>query len=492
MPAANYTTTENPCGETLHMRRLLTVVFCLMGGIYLASAQEVSFYLNQDTLSLDDELEVNVWLSGNQQVNPKFPEIEGFEKKELRTRRERTESGIETVFSQHYRPLELGSYQLAPFEVKAGKDAYLFPGRELVVLESELFRENYLEESVDAFLDFRINKTECYVGEQVMAEALFYIAKEDVAKIRLDPEEFNAFGQRVNNPEFWEERLEHPERFSRERRVGNKTYVAHQMYKGFLFALKPGEYPFSEVFVAAEKRMVSKWATDYDVQVNKRIRFKPIRYRSAPRSIKVLPLPDPAITRSVGNFRLETSLAPLKTLAGERVELRINVSGDGNIPLLATPVVPSVAGIQRFETQSQYTVDKEDSLMSGNKEFVFGMMPGYAGEYEIGPVVFTYFDPRREVYDSLISDPMVLTVTGEDRPQVLEANRLDGFYRLAFSNAGPRNGLHLPAESFWTIVLGIGAICMLIAGLWLERSMHQNPRQMTRKEEKLWDELKNS
>ena len=428
------------------MKRLLIAAFCLLGMASLAWTQEARFYLNRDTLSMDDELEVNglIWGLSNP-ATPVFPAIEGFEKKNLRSRRERTDRGMETVFSQTYRPAsDPGIYRLEAFEVRVNGDAYLFPGRKLTVLESELIRDSYLDEPVDAFLDFRLSQATCFVGEQVVAEALFYVHRDDVAKVRLNPEEVQALGQRINHPDFWEERVEQPGLFPLEQEVDGKAYLAYSLYKGFIFPLKAGEFPFTEVYADVEKRMVSKWATDYAVEVDKRIRFKPTVYRAAPRVLQVLPLPDPQITRAVGTFSIETRLEPEAVEAGERLELRVRISGDGNVPLLPAPEVSAQEGFRWDEPLSSYKVDKAGSLMHGSKEFVYSMTPAYAGDYELGPVVFVYFDPRQAIYDSLVVHSLALVVTGEDRPQVLQTNRLDAFYQLAFEHAGTTPRLRIP------------------------------------------------
>lgn len=480
------------------MKRLLIASFCLLCLLSPVSAQEARFFLNQDTLSLDEELEVNVLIVGVRQPStPDFPQINGFEKKSLRSRRERTNRGVETVFSQTYRPNgEPGTYRLNGFEVRVGGDRYLFPARNLTVQESEFVRENYLEEEVDAFLDFRLNKSRCFVGEQVVAEAVLFVNAADASKIRLNQEEMTAFDLRINNPDFWEERVENPDRFTRERKIGNKTYLAYQLYKGFLFPLKPGEFPFTEVYAEAEKRMVSKWATDFEVEIDKRVRFKPVVYRAAPRSLNVLPLPEPQMTQSVGDFRMEAHLAPRQVATGQPIELLVRISGDGNVPLIPAPAVHDRETFRQLEPVSSYQIQKSDSVMRGHKEFMFKLIPAYAGDQEVGPVIFTYFNPRQAAYDSLIVAALAVTVTGEDQPQLLQESRLDGFYRLAFDHAVSTPRFSLPFADVLAAALGLLALVFMVWGIWREKRLHykgsifdQKDALLSEKERAIWESI---
>lgn len=123
-------------------------------------------------------------------------------------------------------------------------------------------------------------------------------------------------------------------------------------------------------------------------------------------TIDVDPLPSrPAnFSGAVGKFNVSASLSPKQLNANDAVTLRVVVSGQGNMKLITAP---NVNFPKDFETYDAKVTDKTSvgaSGTSGNKVFDFIAVPRHAGQYEIPPVEFCYFDPDARSYKTVTTE----------------------------------------------------------------------------------------
>ena len=84
------------------------------------------------------------------------------------------------------------------------------------------------------------------------------------------------------------------------------------------------------------------------------------------------------------------------------------------------------------------------------------------GEYDLGPIKFYYFDPRKKAYDSLSILEVPVRVTGEDLENIkLKQSGEDAFYSDAILSAS--NGLERDAPS--TTLLFLAPIILVLGGV---------------------------
>ncbi len=129
--------------------------------------------------------------------------------------------------------------------------------------------------------------------------------------------------------------------------------------------------------------------------------------------LEVIPLPEkPAnFSGAVGTgFTVSASLTPQQVDANDAVQLRMVVSGSGNMKLMNAP---EVHWPKDFETYDPKTEDKTtigSNGASGNFIYDYTAVPRHPGKYTIPPVELCYFDTQSNAYKTLRTDSFQLTV----------------------------------------------------------------------------------
>jgi len=135
---------------------------------------------------------------------------------------------------------------------------------------------------------------------------------------------------------------------------------------------------------------------------------------TAPVAVEVLPLPQagqPAgFTGSVGEYALDVRFDSEQLRQGEPFGLVATVRGRGHIQTIGAPRWPDWEGVRVFDSGEAVSVHREGDRFGGEKSFTQVLIPNRAGQIELGPVRFAYFDPLRGRYRELVSDSLVAEV----------------------------------------------------------------------------------
>lgn len=134
------------------------------------------------------------------------------------------------------------------------------------------------------------------------------------------------------------------------------------------------------------------------------------------KTIRVLPLPQAGrpenFSGNVGDFSMELDApkGPVKMYDERRITVRIK--GRGNFISLSEPVLGDVEGIKIIKGTGNAVTALDKNALTGEKEFVFTVIPERSGTIDAGSVSFNFFDPYRRQYRTLTSGPILLNVTG--------------------------------------------------------------------------------
>ncbi len=132
------------------------------------------------------------------------------------------------------------------------------------------------------------------------------------------------------------------------------------------------------------------------------------------RTIDVKPLPEAGkpddFMGAVGNFDFEVTASRTQLDANESLELKIAVSGNGNLKLFDLPSVNLPSALEVYEPVREDKIRTQVSGMTGSVSENYTIVPQFKGEYPIRPITFSYFDPKTETYKTLSSTEMVINV----------------------------------------------------------------------------------
>jgi hypothetical protein len=121
-------------------------------------------------------------------------------------------------------------------------------------------------------------------------------------------------------------------------------------------------------------------------------------------SVTIIAVEPPADARppeyvgAVGIVRLDSWLDSASSRVGDPMLFTVRVAGTGNVKLFPRPPVRvSWAGLVPADERVQ--VDSSSQRIGGSKEFDWVLTPRIAGEFDVPPVRYGYFDPSRRRYD---------------------------------------------------------------------------------------------
>ncbi len=128
-----------------------------------------------------------------------------------------------------------------------------------------------------------------------------------------------------------------------------------------------------------------------------------------PVQLTVLPLPVEGrptdFNGAVGDFSFELLAKPLDLDAGDPITLRMEIAGRGNLAAVTAPAWPVDEAFRHYDAQP---VKGEDG--SERRVFEQVVIPKGADVREIPALRFSFFDPQRHTYRSIVRGPVVITV----------------------------------------------------------------------------------
>jgi len=128
-------------------------------------------------------------------------------------------------------------------------------------------------------------------------------------------------------------------------------------------------------------------------------------------SVRPLPEAPAGFTGAVGQFRLNSKVVPATAAVGEPITWTLELSGSGNWP--------EIPGLPQREVSKDFSVVQPKAKRTPAEGKLFDvtlaedvvLVPTRPGTYKLGPVTFTYFDPKAGEYKTLVVLRTTVTVT---------------------------------------------------------------------------------
>lgn len=145
------------------------------------------------------------------------------------------------------------------------------------------------------------------------------------------------------------------------------------------------------------------------VEVKKQIKAPAI-------TIHVDPLPQrPALfSGGVGSYNISAELDKKEVKANDPINLRVVVSGCGNMKLLKQPVVKMPKDFDSYDAKVTDKTKLTTNGLEGSIVYDFLAVPRHQGTYEIPAIEYTYFDTKTNSYKTLHTEPFTLKVAKGD------------------------------------------------------------------------------
>lgn len=202
----------------------------------------------------------------------------------------------------------------------------------------------------------------------------------------------------------------------------------------------------------------------------------PRKVRSQPMSVTVKPLPAGApagFSGAVGDFRLETVPPDGRLAANSGATYTVRISGSGNLTFVQAPTLTLPGSFEQYNVKTTESINASAAGITGYRQFEYPFIARAEGDYEIAPVLFSYFDPVRGEYRTLSSKAVPVEVLPDAKGGSTEAVVLQGrglskeevkllgedirFIKLGAAQLGPERRPLLFSGLYWGLLVLIAA-----------------------------------
>jgi hypothetical protein len=338
-----------------------------------------------------------------------------------------------------------GQYVIPPFEVRQG--GTVARSRALPISihgNGHLNRPIVVARArVDTSLDVRMRGLAApetvYVGQQVNYEVAVFLNETVRDRLRRNPTFFPPDMQSMLAYDL-------PSRGDSRRKLFESNCFDALVYQRALFPLMPGRFaippaqlvyslPLSASFFSREETHELTTDSTVIVALEPPTAGRPTDYGGA-----------------VGNVRVAARLDTVGSRVGDPMTLTVRVSGTGNVKLFPRPSL-GLSWANLVKGDERVDVDTTARRIAGAKEFDWVLTPKVAGELDLPPIRYSYFNPDTRRYETTATTPTHLTV----RPGTLasaDTARAETLLPLRTRYRGPK-GTPLHEHPFFWIALAL-------------------------------------
>jgi hypothetical protein len=125
-------------------------------------------------------------------------------------------------------------------------------------------------------------------------------------------------------------------------------------------------------------------------------------------SVTIVALDPPGADRpneysgAVGDLRIVARVDSARARVGDPMLFTVRVEGSGNVKLFPRPAL-DIPWAGLVAADERVRVDSTNPRISGSKEFDWVLTPRVAGEFDVPPTRYGYFDPVRRRYDIAVA-----------------------------------------------------------------------------------------
>ena len=223
-------------------------------------------------------------------------------------------------------------------------------------------------------------------------------------------------GRAVENPQFadfWSHNIDIPRLKVENATYKGEPYSVVVWKKSVLYPQKTGKLTLEPLSLSL---VIDLPSNRRDFFGNRILQQSSRTVTAGRRTINVKTLPEKGkpvnFFGAVGQFNFDALINKNSLKASESFEIKLKVTGNGNLKLFNLPELVLPNTLEVFEPEHSENVKTTLSGMQGNIEDNYTVVPRFQGKYPIAPVSFSYFDPKKEKYFTLRSSEQIVDVYG--------------------------------------------------------------------------------
>ncbi|PIQ98829.1 MAG: hypothetical protein COV66_13070 [Nitrospinae bacterium CG11_big_fil_rev_8_21_14_0_20_45_15] len=384
--------------------------FCSIPRLY-AEEITLSAEVDKNRLTLEDSIYLKITAHGAQNTpQPQLPPLPDF-----RVRTGGTSSSTQIINgsistrSTHsfiLTPTKAGTFTLGPATMKV--DGKLYKTKPIQINVTPATAESKAE--APAYVEAHVSKTNPYIGEQVLYIFKFF-RKTGVQNLNLDTP--------YDQLKFRKETLGKTQNY--DQNIDGVVWKVLELPIAYI-PMQEGAAEIPPAILEMDllyrsNRAPSRRSPMDDIfdnpffQSRAQIQHKVLQTRAF--NLNVRPLPKTGKPENfsglVGNIQLSAELGKAELEVGDTTTLTLAITGTGNIDQANLELKDISENFKIYADQPVFEQTIQNQKMGGRKTFKFALVPLKPGKLLIPPVFLSYFDPSKERYKTIQTQPIYLT-----------------------------------------------------------------------------------
>jgi hypothetical protein len=324
-------------------------------------------------------------------------------------------------FSYYLLAIKEGEFTIPPAKIKVNNEVVESNSLKISVIKGQPVPQQYQQNQEQTqkgtktdeisdyiFITLNTDKNSAYVGEPIVASYKLYtrvnIVDNDLKKMP----DLNGFWsyelKDLQDQTAWQTEV-----------INGQRYNVAELKRTLLFPQRSGNINLDamDMDITIQQRSNKKSNNLFDQFFGS---YENIEHniKSNNKTLKILPLPEKDkpkyFTGAVGNLNIAVNLSKNKVKQNEAIDLKIKVSGSGNLKLLdiVKPNFPDEFEIYDPEIKDDISV--KNNTLSGSREFHYIIIPREEGSFSIDAINFSYFDLGTKKYNTISSEALQIEI----------------------------------------------------------------------------------
>ena len=263
---------------------------------------------------------------------------------------------------------------------------------------------NYIAQQ-NIHLIAEISKSKPYVGEGIYVEYRLYVS-ENVSVYDTSVTEAPQYNG------FWNQEIKISGFPVKMGKYNGENYRYIVLQKALLIPTKTGKLTIDPMKMDIVIGVPTGRADFFGNTITKNIRkeFASAKKVVSPKNLPLDRKPE-MFTGAVGQFKFDVSLSKDILKANESSQIKVAVSGKGNLKLFELPSVQTPSELEQYQPERKEKVRVATDGLIGSVSDIYTVVPQYKGKYKIPSVSFSYFNPKTEKYATISTDDLFVDVT---------------------------------------------------------------------------------
>ncbi|CAL68356.1 BatD family protein [Christiangramia forsetii] len=308
------------------------------------------------------------------------------------------------------------------FYLQPKKRGNLNIGQAEIIIDDKIYKTSPLAVNITAAVD---QPTDGNSSEMIAEDNLHLVAEVSkgspylneaftvVYKLYVSPRVSVSNWRVLDSPkynDFWSQSID-----IQQLRVENGEYRGEPyryvvLRKTILYPQKTGELNIEPLTLSIAVDVPSERRDIFGSRIYKTVN-KTVAADNKKIKVKSLPAGKPAnFTGAVGKFNFNVTASKNELNAGESLQAKVEVRGNGNLKLFDLPNLTAPSSLEMYDPERRENVNTNLNGMQGSISETYTVVPTRQGKYPIPALSFSYFDPSSETYKTESSEELLINV----------------------------------------------------------------------------------